>query len=247
MGARIRFLAASVVAVLGLGAVTLGAPPIHQRITQRLGSARPQATVEDRLKAFGPAVRRRLEPLFISRGLSYPPAEVAYLAFKDAARLEVYARSSRAEPWCFIRAYPVLAASGKLGPKLAEGDLQVPEGSYQAAFLHANSRFHLSIRLNYPNAFDRKMARLDGRTSLGGDIMIHGNQVSTGCLAMGDEAAEDLFILAALAKGSRLPILVCPTDFRRTPQAQVPSSPPWVSDLYAELKKELAAFAPPIP
>jgi murein L,D-transpeptidase YafK len=32
---------------------------------------------------------------------------------------------------------------------------------------------------------------------IGGDIMIHGAQVSDGCPAIGDQVAEDLFILAA--------------------------------------------------
>ena len=69
--------------------------------------------------------------------------------------------------------YPILAASGVLGPKLREGDKQVPEGIYGAEALNPNSKFHLSIRLNYPNTFDRRMAQSDGRTQLGGDIMIH--------------------------------------------------------------------------
>jgi len=30
----------------------------------------------------------------------------------------------------FVRAYPILGASGTLGPKLRQGDRQVPEGIY---------------------------------------------------------------------------------------------------------------------
>jgi hypothetical protein len=37
----------------------------------------------------------------------------------------------------------------------------------------------------------------DGRKNLGSNIMIHGKNCSVGCLAMGDEAAEELFVLAA--------------------------------------------------
>lgn len=75
-----------------------------------------------------------------------------------------------------IKSYPILAASGSIGPKLRESDMQVPEGVYQIESLNPNSQFHLSLRVNYPNEFDREQARIDGRAQLGGDIMIHGSQ-----------------------------------------------------------------------
>src|SRR5690606_33287906 len=99
--------------------------------------------------------------------------------------------------WVAVHQYPVLAASGQAGPKLREGDRQVPEGFYAIESLHPNSRFHLALRVNYPNQSDRQRAAEDGRTNLGGDIMIHGSNASVGCLAMGDPAAEDLFVLVA--------------------------------------------------
>ena len=68
--------------------------------------------------------------------------------------------------------YPIRAASGALGPKLREGDRQVPEGVYDIESLNPNSRFHVALRVGYPNAFDRQMAGREGRTALGGDIMI---------------------------------------------------------------------------
>lgn len=149
-------------------------------------------TVEDRLAQFGPPVARRVRGRFEQAGLLYPPAELAYLAFKDSRVLEVYGRLSANAPWRFVMRYPVRAASGSAGPKLAEGDEQVPEGIYRPAYLNPNSRFHLSIGLDYPNAFDQAMAQADGRTRLGNAIMINGGAVSVGCLAMGDDAAEDL-------------------------------------------------------
>jgi murein L,D-transpeptidase YafK len=188
---------------------------------------------------------RRLRPEFEAAGLPYPPHEVAYVAFKDSRRLEVYGRAVGAQDWRFVKSYPILGASGRLGPKLAEGDRQVPEGIYRAQFLNANSRYHLSIRLDYPNAFDRRMATREGRTRLGGDIMIHGSSVSIGCLAMGDRPAEDLFVLAALVSKERTRILVCPTDFRLAGhRAPRPEGPEWVEDLYASLRAELAQYPP---
>lgn len=203
-------------------------------------------TVEQRLAQYGYAVATRLSPVFTAAKVDYPPHEVAYVAFKDLRQLQVYARNSRTARWKFVKLYPVLAASGKPGPKLLEGDRQVPEGLYQAEFLNANSRFHLSIRLNYPNEFDRRMALRDNRTRLGGDIMIHGNEVSIGCLAMGDEAAEDLFILAAQVGKEHTRIVVSPTDFRLRAGAPSHQLPLWTTQLYNDLRSELKQYpAPP--
>lgn len=203
-------------------------------------------TVEQRLAQYGNAVATRLSPVFAAAKVAYPPHEIAYVTFKDQRQLQVYARNSRAERWKFVKQYPVLAASGKPGPKLIEGDRQVPEGIYEAEFLNPNSRFHLSIRLDYPNEFDRRMALRDNRTRLGGDIMIHGNALSIGCLAMGDEAAEDLFILAAQVGKERTRIVVSPTDFRLRSRAPSHQLPVWTAELYDDLRSALKEYpAPP--
>lgn len=185
-----------------------------------------------------------MRPAFDEARLSYPPRELALLAFKDSAMLELCAREPDGA-WRLVKRYPVLAASGTLGPKLAEGDRQVPEGVYRVESLNSNSRFHLSLRLDYPNDFDRRMAELDGRTQLGGDIMIHGDSVSVGCLALGDEASEELFVLAAFVDFERdapLRVLICPTDFRRGESVALPRQPNWADELYERLRAELSAF-----
>ncbi|MDN3577234.1 L,D-transpeptidase family protein [Chitinimonas viridis] len=199
-------------------------------------------TVAERVTQFSPGVALRLRPAVLQAGLQYPPRHLAYLAFKAERKLWVYGRDEAQGPWRYIKTYPVLAASGEAGPKLREGDWQVPEGFYQAELLNPNSRYHLSIRLDYPNAFDRQMAMQAGRTQLGGDIMIHGDARSTGCLAMGDEAAEDLFILAALAGKAQLRILVGPWDFRRKPVLLPDAAPDWLPGLYASLHTALAEY-----
>jgi len=188
---------------------------------------------------------QQVAPAFAQAGIAYPPHEIAYIAFKDKKLLEVHARNTRAEPWRFVKRYPVLAASGVTGPKLREGDKQVPEGIYRADFLNPNSRFHLSIRLNYPNEFDRHMAKLDSRTQLGGDIMIHGSAVSIGCLAMGDDAAEELFVMAALATKERTRIVVSPTDFRSGTSPFKSTGPAWTDELYEQLRTELRHYRTP--
>lgn len=199
-------------------------------------------SVAERLRTYGDPVAKRLAPAFARAGSPYPPTQVALVAIKDRHRLEVYARPDVTGPWRWIRTYPVLAQSGRLGPKLRAGDRQVPEGIYGAESLNPNSRFHLAIRVDYPNAGDRAAALAEGRDDLGSDIMIHGAAVSIGCLAMGDRAAEDLFVLAALAGTRNVRIVISPVDFR-DPAARAPETDrSWLRDRYASLANELAQF-----
>ncbi len=53
--------------------------------------------------------------------------------------------------------YPICLWSGRLGPKLKEGDGQAPEGFYTVAkdALNPNSVHHRSFNLGFPNAYDR--------------------------------------------------------------------------------------------
>lgn len=203
----------------------------------------PSRSVDDVVAAFGPAARARLRPHFERAGISYPPTSAALLAFKHERSLELWSDGARPR---FVRAYPILAASGGPGPKLREGDLQVPEGRYRVLWLNPMSSYHLSMKLDYPNAFDQAQARRDGRTNLGGDIFIHGRQVSIGCLALGDEAIEELFVLAAEVGVARLRVLIAPVDFRRRalrPEEQRPDVP-WLARVYEELREELKRYPP---
>jgi len=91
-------------------------------------------------------------------------------------------------------------------------------------------------------AFDRDVAPRDGRNRLGGDIMIHGARASDGCLAMGNETAEDLFVMAGLATDPRVRIIISPTDFR-DPTSHVPTIVnPWLRELYLALRTELQQY-----
>jgi hypothetical protein len=202
-------------------------------------------TVPDRLDMHGGDVAARVAPRFAASNLRYPPKRLAFLAFKDRKLLEVYAKDDDAQPWKRVLLYPIRGLSGRLGPKLREGDRQVPEGFYRATFLNANSQFHVSIRLDYPNAFDRHHGAAEGRVLLGTDIMIHGSSASIGCLAMGNEAAEDLFVLAALAGLENLRVIISPTDFRRPGAVVNVEGPSWLAELYGQLARALREFPMP--
>ncbi len=199
------------------------------------------ATLAQRLAQIGPAATARLAPDFKRAGVPYPPAEVRFVGLKDRRQFLVFAKGPETS-WRLVRTHPVLAASGGTGPKLAEGDLQVPEGEYRVSFLNPNSRFHVSLRLDYPNAFDRAMAARDGRSKLGGDIMIHGSSVSVGCLAMGDEVAEDLFVLAAATGIEHIRVILAPTDLRLSTPVPGRSGPAWQGDLYTRIRHALSAL-----
>lgn len=206
-------------------------------------SAQAEKTTAQRVAQYGEAVRARLVPDFEKAGVAYPPKRLALLGFKDEKRLEVYAADEKSG-FIFIRSYPILAASGGPGPKLRQGDEQVPEGLYRIESLNPNSRFHLSLRIDYPNAADRARATVAGRKNLGGDIMIHGSAVSIGCLAMGDEAAEELFVLAALTGLPRIQVILSPIDFRRE-ELDASQQPEWVKARYDEIAFALTNFQLP--
>lgn len=199
-------------------------------------------TVEDRVAEFGDVVRARLAPRFEAAGVSYPPRQLTFIGIKDERVLEVHAAGADGA-FRFVCSYPVLGASGVLGPKLKEGDRQVPEGVYRVPELNPNSDFHLSIRLNYPNEFEQAQAAREARTNLGGDIMIHGDSRSRGCLAMGDPAAEDLFVLSALTGIENITVILTPVDFREGRSAELQGgTPAWTPELYERLKRELARY-----
>jgi murein L,D-transpeptidase YafK len=161
---------------------------------------------------------------------------------KDGRRLELWAAKSSGER-VRVTAWPVLAASGGEGPKLREGYRQVPEGIYQIEGLNPNSAYHLSLKVGYPNSSDRAWAARDGRTRLGGDIFIHGKDVSIGCLAIGDDAIEELFWLAGTVGRGAFTVVIVPTDLRRKPAPNV--SVAWAPELYRPLITELAQFRTP--
>ena len=173
------------------------------------------------------AARARLKPLFRDVGIAYPPSRVVLVGLKAERRLQVHAAGpSRAfglgetgrAPLRFVAQYPVVAASGGPGPKLREGDQQVPEGVYRVVHVNPESSYHVSLGLDYPNAADRSRAAADKRTKLGGEIYIHGGAESIGCLAMGDTAAEDLFTLVRDTGRGNIKVILAPANLRDRPE-----------------------------
>lgn len=131
-----------------------------------------------------------------------------------------------------IKTYRVALGFAPTGDKAKQGDGRTPEGVYRIAVKNPQSRFYLSLGLNYPNAADARQGLRDKlisqaehdaiveadknnklpaqNTALGGEIYIHGGGVEDdwtwGCAALRDEEIKELF--DALPLGT--PILIEP-------------------------------------
>jgi murein L,D-transpeptidase YafK len=130
---------------------------------------------------------------------TFPPRALYIRVFKRDRLLELWMQPAKGKPYELLQTYTVTAASGEIGPKRKEGDRQVPEGYYRIVGLNPNSRYHLSMRVNYPNASDKI---LSDPKHPGSDIFIHGKAVSIGCVAIGDEGIEHVYTLVEAVKNA---------------------------------------------
>jgi hypothetical protein len=202
-----------------------------------------QWTVEDILQAYGTYASSKLKPYFDKAKVSYPPREVTFVVLKQEKKMKLWARDSG--EFRFIRDYDIKAASGVAGPKLRQGDRQVPEGIYRIAELNPNSHFHLSMKISYPNEFDLFHAGQEGRVNPGSDIFIHGKTASIGCLAMGDEVIEELFVLTAQVGTENVKVVIAPHDPKTFPlEADSEELPKWTPELYSIISREIEALSP---
>ncbi|MEL7047875.1 MAG: murein L,D-transpeptidase family protein [Pseudomonadota bacterium] len=127
--------------------------------------------------------------------------------FKSEAELEIWIqKNGRFEHFA---TYPICHWSGTLGPKLAEGDKQSPEGFYNVTrrLLHRSGRWPQSLNLGFPNAYDKSLSRT------GSYLLVHGGCSSVGCYAMTNPVMEEIYALtrAAIKAGQRnVPVHVFP-------------------------------------
>jgi len=169
------------------------------------------------------------------------PARMRLVMLKQEKQLELHVKFSITNSWQHIKTYHVVAASGRAGPKLLEGDRQVPEGVYGIESLNPNSNYYLALKVAYPSKEDVEMARRDGRRTdnLGSFIMIHGNGGSIGCIAVGDADIEEIFWLAARVGTRNVELLSAPYDFRVKPVATPADSPRWMEERYLRLREKM--------
>jgi len=152
---------------------------------------------------------------FARSGVDYPPEEVFIRIFKMENDVEVWAKDKNDDKFKSIITYKIAYLSGELGPKRRNGDKQVPEGIYHISEFNPNSRYLLSVRINYPNQSDRILGY---KPNLGGDIFIHGSNVSIGCIPITHDCIRELYIILVDAKdnsGGEIPVHIFPFSFNR--------------------------------
>jgi murein L,D-transpeptidase YafK len=132
--------------------------------------------------------------------------------YKEEGKLEIW-KAKADNRFDIIRSYDICAWSGKLGPKVKEGDRQAPEGFYSLtpAHLNPNSKYYLAINTGFPNRYDAA----NGRT--GSNLMIHGACSSSGCYSMTDEQVLEIYAFARDAfKGGQTAVQLQAYPFRMT-------------------------------
>jgi murein L,D-transpeptidase YafK len=137
--------------------------------------------------------------------------EIYIRAFKSEKELELWGKNTSDQEFLHIKTYTVCATSGLIGPKRMQGDLQIPEGFYYIDRFNPYSNFYLSLGINYPNTSDRI---LGDKNNLGGDIFIHGDCVTIGCLPITDSEIKELYIFCVEAKNNgqlKIPLTIYPT------------------------------------
>lgn len=208
-----------------------------QRGLRYAGRVNAQPPSEKRDEVAAARVLPELKKALEAQGL-HAGAPVFIRIFKEERQLELWLRKDDGT-YALFRTYPIAAMSGELGPKLAEGDNQAPEGFYDVppAAMKADSTFHLAFNLGYPNAYDRA----HGRT--GSFLMVHGSEVSIGCYAMTDAKIEEIYTLCDLAlKNGQSSFQVHSFPFRMTEQRMATAAGNKWEDFWKNLKEGYDLF-----
>lgn len=147
-------------------------------------------------------------------GIQPEQLNILIVAYKEEKVLEIFAKNSKDRNYKKLVAYPICQQSGRLGPKWKQGDLQVPEGFYQIDRFNPVSTYYLSLGINYPNKADYLRSDAVDR---GGDIFIHGECVTVGCLPMTNDLIQEIYLYAIQARQNgqeNIPVYIFP--FRMT-------------------------------
>ncbi len=141
-------------------------------------------------------------------------APVLIRTYKKEAEFEVWKMKPDGR-YVLLKTFPMCRWSGQLGPKLREGDRQVPEGFYKITpgQMNPTSAYYLSFNVGYPNAYDRAWGRG------GGSIFVHGACSSAGCFSMTDAQIDQIYAVAREAfAGGQQAIQMQSYPFRMTPE-----------------------------
>lgn len=153
--------------------------------------------------------------------------------------IEAWVWSPSENQYRLYKTFPIAAYRGLIGPKTQQGDHQTPEGFYSISRLNSQSKYGgKGLWLNYPNEHDVNQSP----RWTGGDIEIHGDHRSDGCLAMEDQI-DEIYDLAsqALQNGQKeIPVQIFPFPMTNQNLAKVRGEK-WF-DFWKDLKKGYDAF-----
>jgi len=148
--------------------------------------------------------------LTVSASADVPQRATRILVRKTAHELVLYRGDA------VVKRYQAAIGPGGVGVKHREGDKVTPVGHYHVT-MHQPSQFHLFLRLDYPNADDRKRfaglvasGQLPKEATVGSDIGIHGAPPqpewktthklvdwTLGCVAVDDGEIDEIGALVA--------------------------------------------------
>ena len=151
-----------------------------------------------------------VQSLFEEAGISFSKYSLFICGFKKEKELQIWAKNDGTSKYKLIKTYDFCMLSGVLGPKRKQGDYQVPEGFYHIDRFNPASNFYLSLGINYPNNSDRK---LSSASNLGGDIFVHGDCVTIGCVPITTPLIKELYIMCVEAKSNgqlKIPLHIYP-------------------------------------
>lgn len=171
-------------------------------LTSQLQFPRVRAAQQNQVKA--------VDALLKAKNIDKNVFQIKISAFKAEGILEIWAKSNSQSEFILLKEFDICAKSGSLGPKLKQGDGQVPEGIYYIDRFNPNSLYHLSLGISYPNSTDKIRSK---GLNPGGDIFIHGKCVTIGCLPMTDDLIEQIYLLAVYAKNGgqkQIPVRIFP-------------------------------------
>jgi len=131
--------------------------------------------------------------------ISHESLRIYLRVFKTEKIIELWAKNRSDSVFKLVRKFPICEVSGSVGPKRRSRDLQVPEGFYHISVLNPYSKYYLSMQVNYPNASD-SIRGVRGR--LGNEIFIHGECLSSGCIAITNDKIKELYVYCVEAFNS---------------------------------------------
>jgi murein L,D-transpeptidase YafK len=155
--------------------------------------------IEDKVKKRSPDLVKKLDQKDL---------QISLFAFKKEQVLEVWQMKPTKLK---LKSYAFTKYSGYLGPKSRQGDQQIPEGVYKIDLLNPNSKYYLSMRINYPNDLDKKRGEQYNINNMGGDIYIHGSNKTVGCIPIGNDNIEDLFYLVYKVGFDKVSVTISPS------------------------------------